>query len=219
MKRILVAITVGMFLTATIPSMAQHHRHTPATSITAKSHSNNKAIDTTAVVAFSDTTTNADDADTLDIENPLDDEMDEWNEISTIFKDTVMPIALVLIIFCLMPLTVIGLLIYFIIKTRNQKLRIMELAMKSGQPIPDELIRNKSTDKTLWNKGMLKIFIGVGIFMLGIFVSFRLIMGIGFLVMFYGAGQLVISYTSKRNAPTDTKDNTNDLSQNNEKPE
>lgn len=201
MKKILVAIMAGLILSAAIPTMAQRHRHTPLASVKVNTQTDKdgNTKNTTAIVAFSDTA----DVDTADADSAFadDDYMDDYvDPIESITKNAIMPIAIVFIMFCLAPVLIIGLIIYFIIKSRNQKIRLAELALKNGQPIPQNIAKkiNQPSDQELWRKGVTKIFIGIGIVMFSIFVHSGMCTGIGFIVAFYGAGQAVIAWTTKK---------------------
>ena len=203
MRRILIAAMAGIIISSAIPTMAQRHRHTPTTTVTVTNHSNGKSVDTTAIVAFSDTTSQANDEDSVSVTTPVDDTMDKPSSLSDIMEDALVPIVAIFCLFCLTPLICIGLPIYMVIKTRNQKMRIMEMAIKNGQPIPEGMIRRQSSEATLWSRGIQKIFLGLGIVLLGVFISSKSVMGIGFLVAFYGAGQALIAYTTKKNFAPD----------------
>ena len=68
------------------------------------------------------------------------------------------------IIFVISPVLILAVLFFFIYKNRKQKMKLAEMAMKQGQPIPDELLtESKSTDDDLWQKGLRQTFLGVGL--------------------------------------------------------
>lgn len=205
MKKIFVALMAGLIISAAMPTMAQHHRHTPQASvkIETKADKDGNTKNTTAIVAFSDTT----DTDTNDVDSAFndadcwdDESTDYFDSISSITKNAIMPIAIVFIMFCLAPVLIIGLIIYFIIKSRNQKIKLAELALKNGQPIPQNIAKNANqpSDQELWRKGVTKMFIGLGIVMFSIFVHSGMCKGIGFIVLCYGAGQAIIAWTTKK---------------------
>ena len=204
MKKILIAIIAGFFISASMPTIAQHHRHTPVASMKINSHTDNdgNTKNTTAIVAFSDTA----DMDTADIDtNGVYD--DDWakhknnfDALSDIMEKAFMPISITFIMFFLAPVMIIGLIIYYIIKSRKQKIQLAELALKNGQPIPQDIVNNKlPNNQELWAKGIKKIFLGIGIVIFSIFVHSKMCTGIGFIIAFYGAGQAVIAWTTKKN--------------------
>lgn len=204
MKKILIALTAGLILSATLPAMAQRHRHTPQASITVntKSDKNGNTQKSTAIVAYSDTA----DVDTAAVDTASIDPDDDWNEANTMMGDikdmlqgAFMPIASIFIMFFLSPVMIIGLIIYFIIKSRNQKLKLAEMAIKNGQPIPQDITRQAvHKDEDLWAKGVKKIFLGIGLAVLSLFMHSSTLVGFGFFVAIYGCGQAFIAYTNKK---------------------
>lgn len=213
MKKIFLVIVAGLIISAATPTMAQHHRHTPNASMkmSTQTDKDGNTKNTTAIVAFSDTT-DTEAADSLDEDSLSDADTYGWStsddldSIGKMLNNTLLPIAIVFIMFCLAPVLIIGLIIYFIIKTRKQKIQLAELAIKNGQPIPQDIVKSNKdivksnkvpNDQELWAKGIKKIFIGLGIFVLAVFIHSGALKGIGFLVLFYGAGQAVIAWTTK----------------------
>lgn len=212
MKKILAALMAGMILTGSLPATAQHHRHTPLASVKATQQTdkdgNTKA--SAAIVAYSDTTSvDSADVDTVGFND--DAATQGWDEpydidgLAKLMGNAFVPIALVFIMFFLAPVMIIALIIYFIIKSRKQKIQLAELALKNGQPIPQEVAQSKPqpNDQALWEKGVKRMFIGIGIVIFAIFIHSSLFKGIGFLVTFYGAGLAVVAWTTKKKiAPT-----------------
>ena len=88
-----------------------------------------------------------------------------------------MPIAIVFIMFFLAPVMIIALIIYFVIKSRKQKIQLAELALKNGQPIPQEVAQSKPqpNDQALWEKGVKRMFLGIGIVIFAIFIHSRML--------------------------------------------
>lgn len=204
MKRILIAIMAGLMLSATMPATAvsHHKRHSAKTSTSvAKGKDTIKATahakDTTAMVAFSDTTDTVNIADSLSKAMNMRINTASPKDVKEILAQALMPVCVIAITCFLAPIGIVALIVYLIIKSRQQKIKLAELALKSGQPIPDELFDKNSTvhsKKKLWEKGILKIFLGAGIAVMCMFLDFSLGMGIGFLVAFYGCGQFFIDY-------------------------
>lgn len=110
----------------------------------------------------------------------------------------VMASALILIfLFLFAPIAVLALLFYFIYKSRKQKLKLAEMAIQSGQPMPEQLLKPTAvSDDELWRKGIRNVFLGVGLIVLFFFMDIDTGIGVGFLVAIYGAGQAVIARTS-----------------------
>lgn len=212
MKKILAALMAGMILTGTLPATAQHHRHTPLASVKATQQTdkdgNTKA--SAAIVAYSDTAS-VDSADVDTVGFNADAGTQGWDEpydidgLAKLMGNAFVPIAIVFIMFFLAPVMIIALIIYFVIKSRKQKIQLAELALKNGQPIPQEVAQSKPqpNDQALWEKGVKRMFLGIGIVIFAIFIHSRMFMGIGFLVALYGAGLAVVAWTTKKKiAPT-----------------
>lgn len=216
MKKYLIALLMLMALTTTLNVAAQSHRHTqrtPATTATAQP-------DTAGVEAFSDTTA----VDTADVSqsqtyNPMSMDEDDWEDMIGnsfgVAGGMIGTLLILLILFVLSPVAILIVLFYFIYKSRKQKLQIAEMAMKNGQPIPNDLLKSStvSSDAALWSKGIKNIFLGLGLIcFFGILGAYEAT-GIGLLIMFYGIGQAVISKTSqgkkrKEDELNDVDDNT-----------
>lgn len=207
MKKILVAIMAGLVISAAMPTMAQRHRHTPMATVKvdSKNDKDGNTKNSTAIVAFSDTA-DVDTADMADEDSLFDAGTNGWDKptnmeaFSDIMESAFLPIAIEFIMFCLAPVLIVGLTIYFIIKSRKQKIQLAELALKNGQPIPQDITRSNKqpNDQGLWEKGVKKMFLGIGIVVFSIFIHSRMCTGIGFIIAFYGAGQAVIAWTTKK---------------------
>ena len=219
MKKLMLFLSIAAMLAMpmTMDASAQSHRHTPRTSATI---ANNDT--TTGVVAFSDTTSVADNNDTADIDKQFtyeshDNDINELCEVmNAIGPSVILPTVIIAILFIVAPAIIIFIICYFIYKNRQQKLKLAEMAMKNGQPIPDSIlgystkkqgnntgksnIASMPTDDPLWRHGVMHFFIGLGLMLL-----LKTMMGdfgfsIGLLITLYGAGQAFIAWTSNRNA-------------------
>lgn len=228
MKRILIALTAGMMLAATMPATARrHYAGKQATTMTNSDKNANatsskykaKKDSAMAVVAYSDTTDTDSDDDIA--ENDSTDLAATWQwqkDMRGMMNDALMPIAVVFIMFFMAPVVIIGLIVYLIIKSRNQKLRLAELAIQSGQPIPEFL--KKKEEENPETKGLKCIFIGCGLFIALLIMGLKSISGFGLLVMFIGCGQFAIAnwarWTNKKNdgnspdGGNDAQDSSND---------
>jgi predicted small integral membrane protein len=198
MKRIIATLIIGMTLSAALPTMARHGNRTTATNSVVK-HKNADASakkdSATAIVAFSDTT------DTDDQDAAPDSVMNYTqihSNMSDVAKqDAIIPITIVFIICFLAPVAIIGLVIYLIVKSRNQKLKLAEMAIKSGQPIPDFAAKNQaSRNDYLWSKGIKNIFLGIGLTVMFFILGINALCSIGLLIAIYGVGQAIIAKTT-----------------------
>ena len=111
----------------------------------------------------------------------------------------VFALIVLVIIFILSPLVILGVVLFFVFRNRKQKMKLAEMAMKQGQPIPDQLlVDHKETDDELWQKGLRQTFLGVGLLAFFGYVGSTLGIGIGILVTVIGLGKLAIVKTSKK---------------------
>lgn len=209
MKRILFALIAIMLLLSQQSAMSQSHRSTPRTSVKATN-------DTTGIEAFSDTTsTAASVADTVQqpytqyqsyqVNVDPDDAERAFGIMENLF-DTMaggmlFALAIIIIIFIIAPLAILFLIFYFIYKYRKQKLQLAETAMKTGQPIPNQIAaRPKAKDEDTWKKGVEKMFLGLGIIACCWVIDLTFGIAAGCIVFFYGLGLMVIAKTTKKEA-------------------
>ena len=228
MKKVLFTMALLLTLSMGMQAAGQKHRHTPR----------QEQVDTTnngGVVVFSDTTS----SDTVTVTkhnakftvttrtspwstNTTTYEMDDddfGNMISNVFgemrgKDIAgmfFVLCVLLIIFVLAPVFIIIALFYFINKNRKEKMRLAQMAMQQGQPIPDQLLNNSPTDADgEYQKGMRQCFVGVGLMVFLGYAAGQVGFGIGALVFCIGLGKVFASKTAqKRN------DKNNELNQHN----
>ena len=117
---------------------------------------------------------------------------------------------IVFIVFVISPLIIFGLLIYFVVKNRNQKIKLAQMAMQNGQPIPDQLLKeNNDTEKDTYQSGMRQVFLGLGLAVFLGYAAGTIGFGIGALVFFIGLGKVVIAKTSAKNDDLNAMNNRN----------
>ena len=228
MKKVLFTMALLLTLSMGMQAAGQKHRHTPR----------QEQVDTTnngGVVVFSDTTS----SDTVTVTkhnakftvttrtspwstNTTTYEMDDddfGNMISNVFgemkgKDIAgmfFVLCVLLIIFVLAPVFIIIALFYFINKNRKEKMRLAQMAMQQGQPIPDQLLNERSADADEeYQKGMRQCFVGVGLMIFLGYAAGQVGFGIGALVFCIGLGKVFAGKTSQKK-----RDRDNDLTQNN----
>lgn len=232
MKKLMLLLSIAAMLAMpmTMDASAQSHRHTPRTSANVTVNNNGvKATatiadndTTTGIVAYSDTTSAAADTDTADNDyqysyDSHDDDIKELKDVMDSLGTAVfLPVIIVAIVFIVAPAIIIFIICYFLYKNRQQKLKLAEMAMKNGQPIPDSIlgystkkqgnntgksnIASMPTDDQLWRKGVMHVFVGIGLMFLLDAMMGSFGFSIGVLVTLYGAGQAFIAWTSNRNA-------------------
>ena len=204
MKKYLIAIAMVLTLSTNATATAQKHRHTPRTEQVSDTVKHNPD----AIEAFSDTTaakSNAnadfdDDDDSYTTRHHVTLEGEEAGEfIEKIFGGLgiamIIPILAIVIFGLLLPLIILFTVLYFVNRNRRDKYRLAEMAIKNGQPIPDELLKEVKDDwdSNSYNAGIRQMFTGVGLaIFLGIILD-ELGIGIGALVFFIGLGKWFIA--------------------------
>jgi len=191
-------LTLGI----TVPAMAQAQQK----------QEQQELVDSTAkdaLEAFSDTTMEAVDSAISRNINIVDD-LDDDEDAGPIFKKFMREVnanglvgmffamMVVLVIFVISPLVIFGLLLYFIFRNRRQKMRLAEMAMQNGQPIPDQLLREPDFgDTATYQSGMRQLFLGIGLMIFLGFTAGKIGVGIGALVFFIGLGKVIIARKPK----------------------
>ena len=108
-------------------------------------------------------------------------------------------LCVLLIIFVLAPVLIIIALFYFINKNRKEKMRLAQMAMQQGQPIPNQLLNDQKDDYgDEYQKGMRQCFIGVGLMIFLGFAAGYVGFGIGALVFCIGLGKVFAGKTAGR---------------------
>ena len=228
MKKVLMTMTLLLTLTMGVQAASQKHRHTPQQA---------ELVDTTskdAVEAYSDTTSiDAADA-THKRKVTVTTRTSPWSSSSTTYEmdededfgDAVRHVfgsmdgddvagrlfvlAVLFIIFVLAPVLIIIALFYFINKNRKQKMKLAQMAMQNGQPIPEQLLEEKpGTLDDEYQKGMRQCFVGVGLMIFLGYAAGNVGFGVGALVFCIGLGKVFAAKTAQK------KNDNNDLIQNN----
>lgn len=109
-------------------------------------------------------------------------------------------LAIIAIIFVVAPVLILIVLFYFINKNRRQKLKIAQMAVQNGQPIPDQLLKEEAADgNEVYRTGLRQLFLGAGLMVFLGFAAGKVGFGIGVLVFFIGLGKVVIARSSNSN--------------------
>ena len=205
MKKYVIAITMMLTFGLSAGAASQSHRHTPRT----------EQVDSTktkdAVEAYSDTTSVADEENTEEeeyttthrsrtVSYSVDGEDVLKNLLGGLLGSTVaFSVIAIVVIFLLAPLLIIIAIFYFVNRNRRDKYRLAEMAIKNGQPIPDQILNDKKDewDKNDYQSGIRQMFTGIG---LAIFLGFAAgKFGFGALVFFIGLGKWFIARQSGNN--------------------
>jgi hypothetical protein len=204
MEKIMITMALLLTLTMGVQAAGQKHRHTPQEEL----------VDSTqkdAIEAFSDTTSTAA-TPVADDATAADDNDDVESVVLNAFSDVrgkdlagiILILGVLLIIFVLAPVLIIIALFYFISKNRKEKMRLAQMAMQQGQPIPDQLLKDSPADvDDEYQKGMRQCFVGVGLMIFLGYAAGQVGFGIGALVFCIGLGKVFASRTARRNKETD----------------
>ena len=198
MKKCLIAIVMVLTLSMNADAAAQKHRHTPRTEQVDSTKNNRDAIE-----AFSDTTAIAGDSiDTNSRYTRVYSDDDVEGVLEQVFggltgKDVTgifIVLGTLFILFVLFPIIIIIAVVYFINRNRKDRLKLAQMAMEKGQPIPDELLKQEAVENdSEYRKGVRQMFTGLGLaIFLGIVIG-DLGFGIGALVFCIGLGKWYIA--------------------------
>jgi hypothetical protein len=240
MKKVLITLAMLLALGMGAQAAGQKHRHTPQQEL---SDSTGKD----GVVVYSDTSS----IDTVTVTNnkakvTVTTKTSPWSSRTTTYevddddfggmihnafshmgsKDIAgmfFVLCVLLIIFVLAPVFIIIALFYFINKNRKEKMRLAQMAMQQGQPIPDQLLNDKPVDAdNEYQSGMRQCFVGVGLMIFLGYAAGSVGFGIGALVFCIGLGKVFASKTANRREQgfrdlnsQNRRDNNDDLTQNN----
>ena len=193
-KLMFTALTLALTLTANAAS--QRHQHTPRkvnTTIVVNADSSSVGIS-----AFSDTTSIDQAAKSgnnyqvnMDVDNNGFASM--MGGLTEHFSDMFWALCIVFVMFFIAPIAILIVILVFIYKNRQQKLRMAEMAIKNGQPIPQETTQPTVINEDLWTKGVRQLCVGIGLIILFFIIEVPLGIGIGALVACIGGGKLVIA--------------------------
>lgn len=217
-----------MLLGSTVPMDAQRHRHTPRTTVVDDTKDDN------GIEAYSDTSSTAqpldstaystsDDADDINDSNRFDPSRfsDPFSWFAFLGTSGFVGILLTILLlgvgllFLFMPLIIVLLIMRYMVRRHNDRVRLAEKAMEQGQPIGEgEMPLNKKSPDYLWRRGVRNVSIGAGLALFFWFLGADPLVGIGLLVACLGLGQMFMvryNYNSKfgrkKEEPNDDFDN------------
>ena len=240
-----IALLLAANTTASAASAAQQHRHTPRTTVVDDKGKQQASADSAAAakaasqgeatVAYSDTTSATVDEEWEDDSQPsaysqyyrhelTDNQAFAERMFDKISESGKYLFAIIFIIFIGAPLILLLMIFYFINRNRQDKIRLAEMALKHGQPIPGtervvyrdaqpkeetrapqskasflQRSDNYTYDEDLRAKGIKHIAIGLGLMVCCLaFWNNDFIGGIGFLVACFGGGQLFMAKKEKQ---------------------
>ena len=211
MKKVLITLTMVLALSMGVQAAAQKHRHTPQQELTDSTskdavevYSDTTSVDTVTITKHKSkvtvttptspwssrtTTYEIDDDDFGSVVHNALSHMDSKDIGGMIFV-----LCVLLIIFVLAPVLIIIALFYFINKNRKEKMRLAQMAMQQGQPIPDQLLKDAPADTDdEYQKGMRQCFVGVGLMVFLGYAAGQVGFGIGALVFCIGLGKVIVA--------------------------
>lgn len=208
---LLLTLTVG------VQAAGQKHRHTPQQELADSAvkggvvaYSDTTSSDTTVRVSKGQVTVSTP-MGTQSWDYDVDDE-DVGNVIHRAFSEMrgkdlagiILVLGVLLIIFVLAPVLIIIALFYFISRNRKEKMRLAQMAVQQGQPIPDQLLDDRQQDVDVeYQKGMRQCFVGVGLMVFLGYAAGQVGFGIGALVFCIGLGKVFASRTARKSGNRD----------------
>ena len=97
------------------------------------------------------------------------------------------------LLFILAPLIVFILLIRYLVRRHNDRIKLAEMAMEKGINVPEsDRPIDKQSDEYLVKRGLKNVFLGAGLCAMFSWWSVDFLAGIGALIGFYGLGQTLI---------------------------
>lgn len=216
MKKIILALALTLGTVSGVSSWAssapKHRYHsTPVATEVADDKNSDKNDAKSAIEAYSDTTsldsatdeddTYASDADddngTNNLYSPKNYDS-PFDYFGTIFgKAGLVLVVLFFVViglaFLFAPFIIIYLIIRYLNRRHQDRVKLAEMAMEKGINVPEETRPiDKQSDEYLQKRGLRNAFLGAGLWAMFSIWNAEFLAGLGALVMFYGLGQIVI---------------------------
>lgn len=205
MKKTILALALVMSMGVTqvsLASSAPKHRYHPATEQVDKQE---KDADDEALEAYSDTTSN-DTVATNDYESAptyhskysLGNYDDPFDFLGSVFGKGALIFFIILfsilgLLFIFAPLIAIFLIVRYLMRRHNDRIKLAEMAMEKGINVPEsQRPIDKQSNEYLVKRGLRNAFLGAGLCAMFAFWGADFLAGIGALIIFYGIGQTVI---------------------------
>ena len=174
---------------------------------TASADQKASAQDDGALEAYSDTTSSDsaindacdyDDARAYHSKYSLENYDDPFDFIGSVFGSGMLGVVVIFcvifgLLFILAPLIVFILLIRYLVRRHNDRIKLAEMAMEKGINVPEsDRPIDKQSDEYLVKRGLRNVFLGAGLCAMFAWWEADFLAGIGALVFFYGLGQTLI---------------------------
>lgn len=174
---------------------------------TASADQKASAQDDGALEAYSDTTSSDsaindacdyDDAHAYHSKYSLGNYDDPFDFIGSVFGSGMLSAMVIFciifgLLFVLAPLIVCILLIRYLVRRHNDRIKLAEMAMEKGINVPEnDRPIDKQSDEYLVKRGLRNVFLGAGLCAMFSWWNVDFLAGIGALIVFYGLGQTII---------------------------
>ena len=200
MKKAILALALIMSMEAnqvSLAASAPKHRFQPKT----------EQVDNRAVEAYSDTTSTdttsyaddeEDEAPTYHSKYSLGNYDDPFDFFGSVFGNGVLMFVIILcviigLLIVFAPLIIIIMIIRYLIRRHNDRVKLAEMAMEKGANIPEsERPTVIQSDEYLVKRGLRTVFVGLGLCVMFACWGEDFMVGIGGLIFFLGLGKVVI---------------------------
>ena len=174
---------------------------------TASAEQKASAQDDGPLEAYSDTTSSDsaindacdhDDTRAYHSKYSLENYDDPFDFIGSVFGSGMLGVVVIFcvifgLLFILAPLIVFILLIRYLVRRHNDRIKLAEMAMEKGINVPEsDRPIDKQSDEYLVKRGLRNVFLGAGLCAMFSWWSVDFLAGIGALIGFYGLGQTLI---------------------------
>lgn len=185
----------------------QHPQEKTADGKTASAEQKASAQDDGPLEAYSDTACadtaindacDYDDTRAYHSKYSLENYDDPFDFIGSVFGSGMLGVVVIFcvifgLLFILAPLIVFILLIRYLVRRHNDRIKLAEMAMEKGINVPEsDRPIDKQSDEYLVKRGLRNVFLGAGLCAMFSWWSVDFLAGIGALIGFYGLGQTLI---------------------------
>lgn len=194
------------------PTTQQVDKQTPATqqadkqaaSVQQKANKDDEALeaysDTTSLdtIAEDDSYADDDDARTYHSKYSMGNYDDPFDFLGSVFGGGTLAFVIFLciligLLFVFAPLIIIFIIVRYLMRRHNDRVKLAEMAMEKGINVPEsQRPIDKQSNEYLVKRGLRNTFLGLGLCAMFAWWSSSFLAGIGALVGIYGVGQVVI---------------------------
>ncbi len=106
------------------------------------------------------------------------------------------------------PVLIVGFILLYKYKRKKQHDEVVKAAIDKGAEIPEEYLSsyrtrsnadaNAPVNNEVMNKGIRRIVIGIGVWILGATINVGILMGVGLFIIVLGGGEVLIHYLNNR---------------------